>query len=115
MQLRDKFLIRIKLKFDGKNEWNTPDKDKRIEFNKRMGALVEKLTPKSNEKDAVETQSDDSNINKDAIKLESMISKGEIQAAFFHSRSLLAQGEEWASKYLAITKELLLEGAEDND
>ena len=50
------------------------------------------------------TVEEESNINKDEISLQEMLSKREFSTAFFLSRRLVTRGEDWASEYMNRAK-----------
>lgn len=103
LDVRDSFRERIEMKFDTlkTTPWSQPSIKVRDDFLKRMQSLALEFAEPI---DVTITVEEESNINKDEISLQEMLSNREFSAAFFLSRRLVTRGEDWASEYMNRAK-----------
>ena len=99
---RDRFLDRLKGGMDGKERqpWSGPSVEHREAFLEGMRALTARIStpepaPLSAEEDTLEPEQ-----RADELRLETLLSQGDVQSAFFLARRLLASGEDWAEPWL---------------
>jgi len=115
LTLRDNFLERITNKFEKTGGWSAPSVDVRVEFNKRMGALADRLSG-TKQHPPVELDVEVEEIpSYDKSELDKMFEEEEYQAAFFLSRKLISQGEGWALDYFENAKKLLIEDVHEDE
>jgi hypothetical protein len=104
MDERDRFLARLKGDMDGKAKqaWSGPSIEHREAFLRGMQSLTDRIsshveetgnTPPQEEEDIEAGHPDEE-------KLRTMMEQGDLQAAFFLARRLLANGEDWAQAWL---------------
>lgn len=101
---RDRFLSRLKGDMDGeaKQAWSGPSIEHREAFLKGMQSLTDRITTQA---DAVAIPSPKEEVEVEAAhpdeeKLRGLVAQGDLQAAFFLARRLLASGEDWAQNWL---------------
>lgn len=99
---RTRFLERLKGNMDGleKQAWSGPSIEHREAFLKGMQTLTERIS--SPETPPVEQPSTapEAKAHPDEGKLATLLEQGDVQAAFFLARRLVAGGEEWAEAWL---------------
>ena len=104
MDERDRFLARLTGDMDGeaKQAWSGPSIEHREAFLRGMQSLTDRIsshveetgnTPPQEEEDIEAGHPDEE-------KLRTMMEQGDLQAAFFLARRLLANGEDWAQAWL---------------
>ena len=100
---RDRFLERLKGNMDGKEKkpWSGPSIDHRKAFLDGMQSLTERISTPAEPIQSTEENSDESPAHPDEAKLANLVEQGDLQAAFFLARRLLASGERWAEEWLA--------------
>ncbi len=100
---RDRFLERLKGNMDGKEKkpWSGPSIDHRKAFLDGMQSLTERISAPAEPIQPAEEDSEKSTAHPDEAKLANLMEQGDLQAAFFLARRLLASGEGWAEEWLA--------------
>lgn len=100
---RDRFLERLKGNMDGKEKkpWSGPSIDHRRAFLDGMQSLTERISTPAEPIQPAEEDRDESPAHPDEEKLANLMEQGDLQAAFFLARRLLASGENWAEEWLA--------------
>ena len=100
---RDRFLERLKGDMDGKEKvaWSGPTIEHREAFLKGMQQLTDRIsTPEVAVTAQVPEAEPMETAHPDEAKLEQLMEQGDLQAAFFLARRLLASGEDWAEPWL---------------
>ncbi len=99
---RDRFLERLKGEMDGKERqpWSGPSIDHRQAFLKGMQSLTDRISTPDAQAPSTEPPEEDTSAHPDEAKLSALLAQGDVQAAFFLARRLLASGEEWAESWL---------------
>ena len=104
---RDDFLTRLTGKMDGdeKQPWSQPTVEKRDQFLQQMVKLSQRVSKLNliEESVAEDTEEIDS-AHPDLIRLQDLINNEDYSEAFFLSRRLVAQGEDWAEEWLDKAK-----------
>ena len=104
MDERDRFLSRLKGDMDGevKQAWSGPSIEHREAFLKGMQSLTDRITTHVEVEVNISSEEVQDVVkgHPDEEKLRSMVEQGDLQAAFFLARRLLASGEEWAQEWL---------------
>tara|TARA_B100000003_G_scaffold94233_1_gene84557 strand:+ start:649 stop:1530 length:882 start_codon:yes stop_codon:yes gene_type:complete len=100
---RDRFLERLKGNMDGKEKkpWSGPSIDHRKAFLDGMQSLTERISTPAEPIQPAEEDIEKSTAHPDEAKLANLMEQGDLQAAFFLARRLLASGERWAEDWLA--------------
>lgn len=99
---RDRFLERLKGNMDGseKQPWSGPSINHRKAFLEGMQSLTDRISTPTESTPVMEEPTDAEPVHPDEAKLSHLIEQGDLQAAFFLARRLLASGEEWADTWL---------------
>ena len=99
---RDRFLERLKGNMDGseKQPWSGPSINHRKAFLEGMQSLTDRISTPTESTPVMEEPTDAEPVHPDETKLSHLIEQGDLQAAFFLARRLLASGEEWADTWL---------------
>ena len=100
---RDRFLERLKGNMDGKEKkpWSGPSIDHRKAFLDGMQSLTKRISTPAESIQSFEDDKEEDSAHPDEAKLSNLIEQGDLQAAFFLARRLLASGETWAEEWLA--------------
>lgn len=99
---RDRFLERLKGNMDGKENqrWSGPSIDHREAFLEGMQSLTDRISTSVDSTTPMTEPTVEVDVHPDEAKLSNLIEQGDLQAAFFLARRLLASGEEWAASWL---------------
>lgn len=105
---RDDFLTRLTGKMDGdeKQPWSQPTVEKRDQFLQQMVKLSQRVSKPNlvEETVSVEKEEEIVSAHPDLIRLQELINNEDYSEAFFLSRRLVAQGEDWAEEWLDKAK-----------
>jgi hypothetical protein len=104
---RDEFLTRLTGKMDGeeKQPWSQPTVEKRDQFLQQMVKLSQRVSkPKLVQENSRPEVEEIISIHPDLIRLQDLIKSEDYSEAFFLSRRLVAQGEDWAEEWLDKAK-----------
>lgn len=107
---RDRFLERLKGNMDGKQKqpWSGPTIDHRKAFLQGMQSLTDRISTETGTDEVDEHAAVEESIHPDEVKLKHLIDRGDVQAAFFLARRLLAAGETWAEPWLDEIQSLMV-------
>ena len=99
---RSRFLERLKGDMDGeeKRVWSGPTVEHREAFLKGMQALTERISSPETVFAEPPMPAEEVKGHPDEIQLAALLDKGDVQAAFFLARRLVAGGESWAEAWL---------------
>ena len=99
---RSRFLERLKGDMDGeeKRVWSGPTVEHREAFLKGMQALTERISSPETVLAEPPMPAEEVKGHPDEIQLAALLDKGDVQAAFFLARRLVAAGESWAEAWL---------------
>lgn len=99
---RDRFLERLKGDMDGKEKsgWSGPSVEHREAFLKAMQDLTARVSSPMSVIPEVVSEPEELPVHPDEPLLLELIEKGDVQAAFFLARRLMANGETWAESYM---------------
>jgi len=105
---RDSFRDRMIAAMDSEGlSWSEPDLVHREEFLHRLQSLAERGNSPE-ERMVVQTEeADEEDLTKSSNereRLEGMIQSGQMEAAYFLARRLVARGENWATEHMELTK-----------
>jgi len=104
---RDDFLTRLTGKMDGeeKQPWSQPTVEKRDQFLDQMLKLSQRVSkPNMIPENPLPDVEESVSIHPDLIRLQELIDNEDYSEAFFLSRRLVAQGEDWAEEWLVKAK-----------
>lgn len=104
---RDDFLIRLTGKMDGveKQPWSQPTVEKRDQFLQQMVKLSQRVSKPNLVEETVSVENEEIvSAHPDLIRLQELINNEDFSEAFFLSRRLVAQGEDWAEEWLDKAK-----------
>jgi len=104
---RDDFLTRLTGKMDGKEmqPWSQPTVAKRDQFLDQMLKLSQRVSkPNIIQEEELPEVEGAVSLHPDLIRLQDLIKNEDYSEAFFLSRRLLAQGEDWAEEWLEKAK-----------
>ena len=100
---RDRFLDRLKGNMDGEAQkpWSGPSIGHREAFLEGMKSLTDRISmPEKTAVSSAPVDDVESHVHPDEPKLAMLLEQGDVQAAFFLARRLLASGESWAEPWL---------------
>jgi len=99
---RDRFLERLKGNMDGeeKKAWSGPTIEHREAFLKGMQTLTDRISSPEEKRADPQNLTEENTAHPDETKLATLLEKGDVQAAFFLARRLVASGESWAEAWL---------------
>ena len=105
MTPRDDYMSRLKGKMDGEEaqKWSKPPVSKREEFLDQMVDLASRASKSNEVVESIEVE-EEIRVNKDEQNLVQLLNNQNFSEAFFVSRRLVAQGEDWAEVYLEQSK-----------
>jgi hypothetical protein len=104
---RDDFLTRLTGKMDGdeKQPWSQPTVEKRDQFLQQMVKLSQRVSKPNLVEETVSVENEEIvSAHPDLIRLQELINNEDFSEAFFLSRRLVAQGEDWAEEWLDKAK-----------
>lgn len=104
---RDDFLTRLTGKMDGdeKQPWSQPTVEKRDQFLQQMVKLSQRVSKPNLVEETVSVENEEIvSAHPDLIRLQDLINNEDFSEAFFLSRRLVAQGEDWAEEWLDKAK-----------
>ena len=100
---RDRFLDRLKGNMDGEanKPWSGPSIGHREAFLEGMKSLTDRISmPEKTAVSSAPVDDVESHVHPDEPKLAMLLEQGDVQAAFFLARRLLATGKSWAEPWL---------------
>jgi hypothetical protein len=90
---------------DEKQPWSQPTVEKRDQFLQQMVKLSQRVSKPNLVEETVSVENEEIvSAHPDLIRLQELINNEDFSEAFFLSRRLVAQGEDWAEEWLDKAK-----------